>query len=639
MCIRGCKGFILTLCLTFSLQTGLVWAQENPEILNSLVDIDEEGISDVESWMENLWELMQHPINVNEAKIDDLLQIPFLDPDLARKIVSVRTRQHQYSSLEDLYLVPGMSEEIFEAITPFLIVKQSHHSPRFIYRFQSRLEKPYRRGYRSDDYHQPLYIQHRILFMVNHHLKGGLIWEKDAGEEKMFDYGSIYLHYQHPTLKFTLLAGDYYKKVGMGLVLWSPYGQPITLQSPASRFTIRSDSRGNQSTHETGFLRGLSLEYPFGTHVKFDCFFSRRNLDGSLTSDRRFILSLDHSGMHRTETEKLKANQVSSTVWGASIHTRSPVLSTQTAIVMFHFYPSFRDTDLRMRYLTHTVQIQAGLLKSSSELALFAEKFPAIQQHFSYSEGKVHFEFSGFYYHPRYFAPFSRAFGAFQAPVSNEIGSASVLFFQLNRIVKLGSYFFIRRKVYDSHADPFTLRDYAFEIKYKKDPHWIQIQWKLKYRAGEFTPIPEERSIHAFRVDYITSKNKNISLHSRLELRWDKINLSFAKSTGISFFQQINWDLLSWHIIFRWTSFDVPRYDLRIYEYENDLPGNFRSVLLNGRGYKYFLLIRWVKFSKFQIDFKYGQRLYPDQQTISSGLNEIPDNRVHDFRLSLIMKY
>ncbi|UCF63076.1 MAG: helix-hairpin-helix domain-containing protein [bacterium] len=639
MCIKRCAGLILAFYLSFIFQTGQVWSQENPELLNSFIDIDEEGSREVESWMENLWELMQHPIDLNNAKVKDLTQIPFLDHNLAEQIINFRSRHHQFSSLKDLLMVPGMSEEIFEAITPFLHVRQSEHPPRLIYRFQSRLEKPNRKGYISGEYHHPLYIQHRILFIVNPQLKGGFTWEKDAGEEKMFDYGSMYLQYQHPTQMFSLLVGDYYRKVGMGLVLWSPYGQPISLQSPLSRFTIAGDSRGNQSTHESGFLRGLSLEYPFGTRVDFDCFFSRRNLDGSLSPDRQFILSLDQSGLHRTENEKRKIDQVSSTVWGISIHSRSAVLSTQTALVIFHFQPSFRDILPPMRYFTQTVQVQAGRLKSIGEFALFTEKFPAIQHHITYSEGKAQFQISGFYYHPKYFAPSSRAFGSFQAPVSNGIGSAGILLFHLNRVVKLGSSFYIRRKIYDSHGDPFVLRDYAFDISFKNDLHWIYIQWKLKFREGEFNQIPNERGIHALRTDYRFPKDKSFSLHSRLELHWDKDYLSFARNTGISFFQQINWTFLSWHFTFRWTSFEVPEYDLRIYEYENDLPGNFRSVLLNGRGYKYFLLIRWAKFTRFQIDFKYSQRLYPDQQSISSGLNEIPSNRAQDFRLSFIMKY
>jgi hypothetical protein len=140
-------------------------------------------------------------------------------------------------------------------------------------------------------------------------------------------------------------------------------------------------------------------------------------------------------------------------------------------------------------------------------------------------------------------------------------------------------------------------------------------------------------------MDFLTRKDKNIQLHSRVELRWEKHNLSFSKKTALSFFQQIEWNIVNCRIIFRWTTFNIPTYDLRIYEYENDLPGNFRSVLLNGRGYKYFLLVRWSRFPQLNVDVKYGQRLYPDQNTISSGLNEISGNRVHDVRLSVTVKF
>jgi hypothetical protein len=61
--------------------------------------------------------------------------------------------------------------------------------------------------------------------------------------------------------------------------------------------------------------------------------------------------------------------------------------------------------------------------------------------------------------------------------------------------------------------------------------------------------------------------------------------------------------------------------------------------LLNGRGYKFFLMARWVPFKNCQINMKYGQRLYPDQQSIGSGLDEIYSNRIQDFRFSLLLKY
>ena len=96
--------------------------------------------------------------------------------------------------------------KIIEAIQPFIIIKRPLFSPSVVYRFQTRLETPLRNGYRSRDYNNPFYLQHRILFHANSYLRGGIIWEKDAGENHMFDYGSFYLQFHHPARIVTLIA-------------------------------------------------------------------------------------------------------------------------------------------------------------------------------------------------------------------------------------------------------------------------------------------------------------------------------------------------------------------------------------------------------------------------------------------------
>ncbi len=638
MQIGICIWTILVLCLLPVFVVGVGYTQDS-ELIQSMLDIGEEGHIEIESWIESLWELTHNPVNLNSATVQELLQIPFIHPELAQEIVRYRSRVAAFSHITDLSQVPGMSDEIYEAIQPMLIVKRPSFSPGIVYRFQTRLETPQREGYRSNDYHNPVYLQHRILFHVNSYLRGGIIWEKDAGEENMFDYGSFHLQYRHPGKGLSVLAGDYYKKVGLGLILWTPYGRPLSLQSLPSNQNLWSHSRGNQSTREVGYLRGISLEYQVRPNLRLDIFYSSKSMDASISEDSRYVRSIYSSGLHRTTNEKEKLRRLRTTLWGICLNTQFSSFRMQTSAILNRFQPSLKDQQLPLNYISHSYQIHLGSFKPAGEFALFSGKYPALQQHFYFSEGAIKFEFSCFYYHRKYFAQFSRGFGSFQSPASNRMGAAVVLLYKYNHSWKFGANFYIRRKNYDSQCVPSIPRDYAFELRYKKEKHSLSLRWRLKIRSGDTDDNGKENSYHACRLDHVYKPARNLRLHHRVESHWTQSYLSFARNTAISIYQQVDWRMIPWNFFFRWTTFEIPSYDLRIYEYETDLPGNFRSVLLNGRGYKFFVIVRWAQLEKLQINFKYSQRLYPDQNSIGSGLDEILSNRIQEFRLSILLKY
>ena len=127
-------------------------------------------------------------------------------------------------------------------------------------------------------------------------------------------------------------------------------------------------------------------------------------------------------------------------------------------------------------------------------------------------------------------------------------------------------------------------------------------------------------------------------LRTNFEIHWGAGNFEGGGFPGINIYQQLEWTLPKWRLVARWSNFDIPTYDLRIYEYETDLPGNFRSQLLNERGNKVFFILRWIPGDRIQWDLKYGQRYYPDQVTMGSGPDRIDHKRELEIKLSLIWK-
>ena len=135
-----------------------VLAQEN-DYSKFLEDLEEESVPGEIDWLENLWDLQQHPLNLNTAEEEDLLEIPFLSPDLAHRIVRWRRKNHPgFTSPKDLLQIDGFTQELLEAMTPFIRAGPVRVMPTIFYRYQGSVEFPRRQGYVTGAYQNPFYL-------------------------------------------------------------------------------------------------------------------------------------------------------------------------------------------------------------------------------------------------------------------------------------------------------------------------------------------------------------------------------------------------------------------------------------------------------------------------------------------------
>jgi hypothetical protein len=627
---NGFLALLLLLCVHS------VFCQE-ADLLELLLNSDQESEYGEMAWIENLWVLTQHPINLNDADPTELSQLPFLTARIANNIIKFRDSRKNFSAMEELLQIEGVTLELLDALRPFIYIGPVNKPPSLIYRVQGRLEYPRRKGYLINSYHNPLYLQQRLLFSDIKNCSGGIIWEKDAGEEHVFDYGSFFITYAHPTQKFTLTLGDFYQKVGVGLMLWTPYGTPLSIYALPSYRSLQSSFKGNQSTRETGFLRGIALKTNPWPWISFEMFYSKNQWDGNISDN--MTNSIYFQGLHRTSSEKMKINRIQSEIYGGTVSGNRRFLHIESSVIIQQFHPRFYQKDVKIQYLGFAHHWNSETFQQGGELALSETKFPAIQQYLNYSYSTVKWEFIGYYYHPQYFTVLGRRFGSFQQTPQNIYGSAMILQYRLKKHFLIGGYYHAFRKIHSTKDNPFIRRDYLLEVKHQMKFSEICLQLKMKFNEVENeTDEYAEKNVNALRLEYIHKNIKNFKLRTHLQIHWINQLTQKPKEMSVSLFQQIEWEISGWRFMGRWSTFDIPDYDLRIYEYENDLPGNFRSVLLNGRGYKIFFLCQKKISNHLQIDFKYGNRYYPDQTTIGSGLDEIPHNRAHDFRMSLIWR-
>jgi hypothetical protein len=275
----------------------------------------------------------------------------------------------------------------------------------------------------------------------------------------------------------------------------------------------------------------------------------------------------------------------------------------------------------------------------AGEAALYKGKYPAFLHHLYFIQEALKFEVTGYYYHPHYFSVLGRSFGSFQAPPANSMGVAMILLYKAGKKIHVGGYYYQFRKIQDLDENPFNRHNYLLGLYFNQKRHAARLQWKYKIYEGDDRHEPlKNKQIIIGQLQYTNKSFSHLMLRTNCELHWGSGNFDGGHYPGINIYQQLEWIFPKWRFVARWSNFDIPTYDLRIYEYETDLPGNFRSLLLNGRGNKIFFILRWIPGDRVQWDLKYGQRYYPDQETIGAGLDRISHNRLHEIKMSLIWK-
>ncbi len=634
------EKFLLLFLLGFPLFTSCnLFAQENPDIVSDILNQVENEQVNRADWLEYLWELKEHPLDINRANTLDLMRIPFLPPEVAREIVRYRRKHGKFQQIQDLLHVPGMNQEILSALEPFIRI-QSPPKPEFLFlRTHFYYNSPLRKGYRQGVYVSPLYFKQRVLFQSPLGFSFNLLMEKDAGEARWNDFTSLAFTYTTGR-NFRILLGDYQLRFGSGLVLWSPFGVPLNTSSILPLPETRGAFLENRSTSVNGFLRGILLHRAISEHVSLTAFYSTRFLDASRDSSGQHIIRMQNYGYHRTDREIGYRNQLRETIVGLTPTYFTSQFSARLYFVGTQYVPRFVHQPSRLEHLGVSLRKDWQYFRIAAEMAMDQRQRMSIQPYFVYQDDRLRYLATFFYYHPHFFAPRSRAPGSFSTPAMNLIGFVSQTIFRVNRQLLLAGYINLYREITGEPDDLFLRRNYSVETQIRFGKHRLLLQWWQRYRMNDLPFSSElDKRITAARMGAQFKVNRNFSFRIRMELRWSVPMKPVYRYYATNFYFQGTYSPRpQWGFKFRWSAFDVPDYDVRIYENEPDMPGSIQSVLLNGYGYKWFMLAQIKLSSHFQLYFKYLHRNYPHRSSIGSGWDEISANYEDQFRTVLVVR-
>jgi hypothetical protein len=488
----------------------------------------------------------------------------------------------------------------------------------------------------------------RIRATQGRHLAGGMLIEKDAGEQRFNDFTSGYLMGRNVG-GASVIVGDYIVEAGQGVVLWRGLGyrKGANIVLPVKR-----RARGivpYASSDESVFLRGAAVAATMKS-ITATLFYSHRKLHGTVDSEGD-VSSLYTSGYFRTTTEQLRRNAFAESLLGARVEYTG---DSADALGV---------TGISSRY---------SRILSLSNNRFDGNRLQAVSADYSYSFGKIglfgewaHINsvvggISGVHLRPirsfdvvtAYRSYPARFFGLHNNGFGERSGTANERGFYLGAsFAPIGG---TRATVlYDQFTFPQPTSTTYFSGKGKE---WmvqadvrVASNTDLTFRFREKVNMEKRSGMddlgRSVRLDAETRKRHyRISLDHRLSLdvtlrtRVDYCELllqePYREEDGLLLFEDLSFrarqDL---SVNMRLVIFRAESFASGIGEYESELPGAVTIPVLYGRGVRWYLLVQYQPTTTVRLSAKYAETIRDDVKTLGSGLDEIMTNR--DNRLSM----
>lgn len=396
-----------------------------------------------------------HPLNINTATRDELLDLAFIDEAQADSIIAYRKKHRRIITLGELQLISRLSYDdrrwlsLFtfagDTVTPAASFKQVYFGGK--HQIVARLDAPLyqRAGQRTYSTEELLQNPNRIYlgnglsntvrYRYTHanNVAYGLTLQKDAGEpfanrdNYPYDYVSAYVHRRLPHSGHALWLGDYEVRTGQGLLLGhAAFGGRTSLVERLP--SVHKVIRPHTSAAETGFMRGVAATFVHH-NWQLTAFGSWLRIDGRVTDDT--IRSLKTDGLHRTLAEMERKNVATQLTVGTRIEHSTTVRSLGATLLYDHFslpvWPDLRTYNRHYFRGQHAAGLAIDYRQSGrkwdtqAELAVDRHMYPALSSVTRLELRLIALTLQFRHFSPRYVAPHADAI-ARQSRAQNETG-------------------------------------------------------------------------------------------------------------------------------------------------------------------------------------------------------------------------
>ncbi|MFO7526807.1 MAG: helix-hairpin-helix domain-containing protein [Ignavibacteriaceae bacterium] len=601
--------------------------------------------------------LINNPIDINNAGLTELLNLPLIDIHSANLIIDHRNKFGSFFSVHELFAIRDLPKDKIENILPFVTVIRKQipdisepprdrlpvpnlSDIRINLRSRTTNDLQSRRGFIENRYAgSKIKSYNRLLVKQNNNYQIGILTEKDPGEKSYMDFASYHLMIRDIGFIKTAVLGDYLLEFGQGLALWSPY--PISKSSDAI-FPATKNSRGLRpytSSTEVNFLRGgaTSIQYD---NLIFTAFYSQNKFDASIDSTIGTITSRPLDGYHRTENEINRINSAEEKIFGGVVQY-NPVTSVHIGILAYKVN------------LSHPIQSSTGMGLNGDDFSYISSFYNLVLDDLNFF-GEITYDqtsvasinglqfsvtrnfslITTFRNYPGNYSNYKGSgFGERAGATNNEVGFYTG--FRWRTPIGILNFYYDQFKFpyrTFTNVSPSDGDEVLSELTSKPFTN-VETKMRFKYENKDVSQTLEDlrqvtkrlRQSVRFEVSHIPSKN--IRLRSRAEYNYFRINSSGIKEDGYLFFQDVRYTPLNELVLYgRMIFFKTDSFNSAVYEYENDLTGVMTNLAMYGEGLRWYFLVRYKVLRFLTLSLKYSETYKPKEETLSSGNNLIPDN-------------
>jgi len=644
--------------------------------LEEMTANNEDELTEDESYLQDLDYFSRHPINLNAADRETLERLHILKPSQIDYFFSYRNLLGKFVSIYEIQAIPEWDIITIRRLIPFIRVGNPESVSSLMKRFKGGehllltrytrvLEKS--EGFlrdgadgRSYYYGNPDKYLLRYNYRFENQLRFGITAEKDAGEQFFkghqnagFDFYSAHFYAREIRIIKTVAIGDYAVNLGQGLIQW----QSLSFAGPGEAIFIKKQGeklRPYVSAGEIEFNRGAGITIA-KNRWEATAFVSSRNLDASVDKDTiDFATSIRLSGFHRTASEIKGAKVLSQLSYGGNIQYSYRNFRMGVNTVQYHFgQPLYKGNELYKKFLSpgsyaanYSVDYSYTYksLHFFGEIASDKEGDMATVNGFSLSASR-HVDVSMLYRNisRSYLTLYGNTFTQSTTPV-NEKGLYMGVNIRPNNLFQIDGYADVFQFPWLKYRidAPSNGADYMIQLSYRPNK---QADFSARYRstnkainktlAGHPMAVVENKTRNSLRVNTRIKMNQSVTFRTRVE------TIGYDHKPGFLIYGEILFKpmmkKLSGNI--RMQYFETEDYDSRIYAFENDVLYSYSIPVFYGKGYRYYLNLRYNLFRKVSLWMRSAQTLYKEREKIGSGLDEIKGNRKTEVKMELVWRF
>lgn len=321
--------------------------------------------------------LRESPLDINNVRADDLLQIPGVDVNTVSAILRYRNRYGAFRSVQELDMIPEIDDRMRDYVKsmlhvagndslPWYSARRIRHDiarPKQTFLFTASVPTYYRAGdkgatlagamgvnrYANTYLGDPLKHSLRYSLAVGENIKVNITGAKTAGEpfgcagnNLGYDYYAYNISLRNLGCFRNITVGQFRGQFGMGLVLNNTmtFGKQAML---ASVGRLTNAFRPHSGTADMKYLQGVAVTA--GTErAEVAAFLSWRYVDATLNDDGT-VSTILTNGYHRTRNEMDKKNNTAQTTAGIHLKYGSePYAKVDRSVGLSFLYTRFNRT-------------------------------------------------------------------------------------------------------------------------------------------------------------------------------------------------------------------------------------------------------------------------------------------------------